>query len=587
MIKNMKVSMKLVCGFGMVLILMCVITIASIINMNRIGEQITAYSKRTVPNITAVWQIRRNLISAQRYMLLALAEDNSNLIKQHIATADGDATQILEILPEYKKTARAEPELITQLENAISSAGGYRSEMSQLLLKGDEASNNRALQIFNNNYKPYADEAAEVAEQIYQGQLQRANDQAIAGEQIRVQSMIALLSVFGVALLMTIVVIQLIRRALLIPIREIETAASEMAAGSLHVNLTYESKDELGQLANSMKVLTGGIKDIIEDLEYVLHQLSIGNFLADSKAVDRYIGDYVPLLTAIRDIRDNLNNTLTQINQASDQVAGGSDQVSSGAQALSQGATEQASSIEELSATITEISGQIKQNANHAQSANRLSVESFKSLEVGSTQMEEMIMAMNEISTTSNEIGKIIKTIDDIAFQTNILALNAAVEAARAGAAGKGFAVVADEVRNLAGKSAEAAKNTTALIESSVTAVAKGTKIADETAKSIIDVVNGTRQVAEVISQIAKASDEQATAIIQVTAGVDEISAVVQTNSATAEESAAASEELSGQAQMLKDLVSKFKLKDHTSYTSYEDLSPKNMSKEVVSSSKY
>lgn len=321
------------------------------------------------------------------------------------------------------------------------------------------------------------------------------------------------------------------------------------------------TKDETGILAACTKEVVEGLSEIINDVGYLLGEMGNGNFNIKSRATDKYIGDFFAILQSMRDINDNLSSTLSQINMSSDQVAMGSDQVSSGAQALSQGATEQASSIEELSATITDIANQVKANADNAQSARELTNDANAALAAGSEKMEEMVRAMEGISSTSNEIGKIIKTIDDIAFQTNILALNAAVEAARAGEAGKGFAVVADEVRNLASKSAEAAKNTTLLIENSIHAVDSGTQIAMATAESIGDVVEKTKQVSEVVSQIAEASEVQASSISQVTMGVDQISSVVQTNSATAEESAATSEELSGQAQTLKDLISKFILK--------------------------
>ncbi|MEG2500332.1 MAG: methyl-accepting chemotaxis protein [Oscillospiraceae bacterium] len=319
-----------------------------------------------------------------------------------------------------------------------------------------------------------------------------------------------------------------------------------------------KAKDETGMLADATVTIVDALNGMIGDVGYLLGEMANGNFDIKSKNREVYVGDFSALLDSVREINSNLSDALTQINIASDQVSGGSDQVSAGAQALSQGATEQASSVEELAASITEISAQVRQNAESAKNASSLSIETSESVTIGNNKMQELIAAMGDISRSSQEIGKVIKTIEDIAFQTNILALNAAVEAARAGAAGKGFAVVADEVRNLASKSAEAAKGTTELIAGSVASVKRGTTLADDTAKALTAVVTDTTEVTRIINEISSASDEQATSIAQVTLGVDQISSVVQTNSATAEESAAASEELSGQAQMLKDLVAQF-----------------------------
>ncbi len=334
-----------------------------------------------------------------------------------------------------------------------------------------------------------------------------------------------------------------------------------LAEGDLHTEVpVIRQNNEIGVLSQAFSNTIDTLVAYIGEISIVLDSLAEGDCTVETH--EDYKGDFVTIKTALNTIVSNLNRMFLDINQSADQVASGADQVSSGAQALSQGATEQASSIEELSASITEIAGQVNQNATNSAAANKTSIEASAEVTHGNEQMQQMIGAMAEISDSSKQIGKIIKTIEDIAFQTNILALNAAVEAARAGTAGKGFAVVADEVRNLASKSAEAAKNTTVLIESSIKAVENGTKIADETGKSLSVIIESVQKTSDLIAEISKSSNEQATAINQVTQGVDQISAVVQTNSATSEESAATSEELSGQAQVLKNTLALLKLKD-------------------------
>ena len=319
------------------------------------------------------------------------------------------------------------------------------------------------------------------------------------------------------------------------------------------------AQDETGILAGATRELVDGLKMIIGDVDHILNEMADGSLTASSACESAYVGGFGGILQSMTQLRTRLSETLLKISHSSGEVASGAEQVSAGAQALSQGATEQASSVEELLATISLISSHVDQTAKNAEEAKLQAKETSSHLESGKEQMGRMTDAMNEINQTSGEISKIIKAIEDIAFQTNILALNAAVEAARAGEAGKGFAVVADEVRNLASKSAEASRNTAILIESSAHSVQKGTDIAGETADSLDRIAASSEKMASLIYGIATASQEQADSIAQVAQGIDQISSVVQTNSATAEESAATSEELSGQAQILKGLMDQFR----------------------------
>jgi len=344
------------------------------------------------------------------------------------------------------------------------------------------------------------------------------------------------------------------------PVKDCAQRLRLLAEGDLDTPVhEIHTGDETQILADSARTLVQGFRLMIQDMDEMLAEMSRGNLTADSKCEEAYVGGYRGLLDSARKLSAQLSDTLRQINQSADQVSAGAEQVSAGAQALSQGATEQASAIEELAATINDISGKIIATADRAGDVHSQSSETGREVEQCNEQMLELVNAVRDIGESSSQIGKIIKTIEDIAFQTNILALNAAVEAARAGTAGKGFAVVADEVRNLASKSAEASKSTSVLIEGSARSVEKGMKIADETAASLQKAVISTENTVKAVDKITEATAEQSQAVSQVTQGVDQISSVVQTNSATAEESAAASEELSGQAVILKELVGQFK----------------------------
>ena len=315
-----------------------------------------------------------------------------------------------------------------------------------------------------------------------------------------------------------------------------------------------KAKDEIGDTVGATASFLQHVMHISQELDTVAS--------GDLTTEIELLSDTDIMGKALVHMVDSLNTLFGEINNSTAQVATGAKQIADGSQALAQGSTEQAASVEELSSSISEIAQQTKDNAVMAGQAASLAGTIKHNAEKGSRQMDEMMAAVKDINQASQSIQRVIKVIDDIAFQTNILALNAAVEAARAGQHGKGFAVVAEEVRNLASKSAEAAKETGAMIEDSMGKAELGSQIAGETAVSLAEIVHGINESSQIVEQIASSSEQQSAGIEQINSGIDQVAQVVQQNSATAEESAAASEEMSGQSAMLEDLVAQFKLKD-------------------------
>ena len=363
-------------------------------------------------------------------------------------------------------------------------------------------------------------------------------------------------------LLLIVMLFLMVHNLIIVPVQKMDIAAQSIADGNLNIRLSHNSNDEFGTLARSfgrMETRLRSYVDYITEIAKVLNEIADSNLAFELK--HDYAGEFSRIKDALENISHSLNSTVSMIETSAQQVSAGAESLSSGAQTLSQGATQQAAAVEELSATVSDLSEAVQQNSRDARTLSTSMVKTEQSIIQGNERMQELIQSMADISHSSMEIDKVIKIIDDIAFQTNILALNAAVEAARAGEAGKGFAVVAEEVRNLATKSQEAAKGTANLIKASVTAVQKGSAIADETAASLVETVADIKSITESINALAESSEKQAVSIEQVSDGIDQIASVVQTNSATSEATAAASEELSAQAQLLSDMVDKFTLK--------------------------
>ena len=364
------------------------------------------------------------------------------------------------------------------------------------------------------------------------------------------------------SILLILLMLFFVRKELMQPMMVIKETMTRLSSGQLtgtHLYLPVNDT-EVGQTVNAIKEMNRRLKTIIHDMHHLLFAMADGNFQVSSSSEEMYVGEYKDLYLALGQIQSKLKDTLEEIEKASETVSRSAKEVSHSSEALSQGSAEQASSLEELTASVSTVSEQIKSNAENAENANDLSRITEEALKESSEEMNALSLSMNEINGTAQQISNIIKTIDDIAFQTNILALNAAVEAARAGESGKGFAVVADEVRNLAGKSAEAAKDTTVLIENTVRSIQEGTKKADLAASSLQKLVKSSKQMNGKIREITLYSHKQSDSVSEIAQGLEQISSVVQKNSATAEESAATSEKLSEQAETMDTLLKQFTL---------------------------
>ena len=603
--KNLKISVKLLLAFLIIALIAGFVGIFGIVSLSDMSSNNRTLfanhgdSQGYLGYVYGIYQEQRSL-----YRDVVIDQDADAAAETQQTATESDK-ELMSYLSKYKETCTTEDDIAmyNDLEEKIEAFREVRDQIIAFGAAGDFDGANELLKADSST--AIITEATTAIDEAVASNVEKAEERQLEEEESVSRTIVIMTILVAVAVSLAVVLGFFISRIISKPIRHISEVANMLAAGDTDVHRTdYESKDEVGELFNSFRAILASIQALVADANMlseaavqgqltvradadkhqgdykkiitgvndtlnavvapineatgVLKEVAKGNL--STNMMGNYIGDHAVIKKALNESISSMNRVLSGINTASEQVATGTMQVSNGSQEISEGASEQAGSIEELTVSITQISDQTRKNAENAERANKLSLMAKDSAVDGNERMKAMQAAMQEINESSENISKIIKVIDDIAFQTNILALNAAVEAARAGIHGKGFAVVAEEVRNLAARSANAAKETTDLIEGSIQKVEAGTKISDETAKALESIVEGVEKAVQLVNGITVASNEQATGITQVNKGIEQLSQVVQTNSSSAEETAAAAEELSSQAQALKDMVAEFKL---------------------------
>lgn len=557
--RKKKVGDKLKYAFGTVIVTFMfamLMAFIAIILMNADTKKF--YEEAYMSSVTQM-EIRKDVQLMSKNILWALTVDNTGAAQSYLSAAD-QAAQKVESNVEELRQSYADRTAVDDLQQAVSEMEDIRAQLMELARQREKA---KALVIFNGDYNNALVTVQNKLVIIGDNATQEATTQYRAARTTGIGSIILTVVLGVVSLNFSIVIRKTITKNMLRPIKQIQKASADLKAGNLDVDITYESPDELGQLANDFKDACATLHAMVEDTGVLLDQMANGDFTISEDNKSKYVGSFVEQFESMHQLGSQMSETLEQINVASEQVAQGSGQLSCGAQALAEGATDQAGAVEELTATVENITEVANNNAAAAEESYETVREAAEHAGQSREDLERLTEAMQRIDATSKEIQNIIGSIEDIAEQTNLLSLNASIEAARAGEAGRGFAVVAEQIGKLAGDSARAAVNTRDLLGKSLQEVENGNVITEKTVEALNQILETMNRFADTAKGSSESSREQADMLRQVEQGIEQISSVVQSNSASAEETSATSQQLSAQSDELKTLVGKFKLMGH------------------------